>query len=96
MKRTIAIAALAATSTMLSGCQQYLARQDLIEPYTGNATATNLALQMADPWPPYVYDTRIPTNGRRQANAYMKYAKHDEEKPPQEIAPIQLVVPQSN
>ncbi len=96
MKRTLKITALAASASMLAGCQQYLARQDLIEPYAGNAVATNLALQAADPWPPYVYDTHIPTNGRRQANAYMKHAKKDEEKPPQDIAPIQLVVPQTN
>ncbi len=96
MKRTMTITALAVSTSMLAGCQQYLARQDLIEPYTGNAVATNQALQMADPWPPYVYDTSIPTNGRRQANGYMKYSKKDEEKPPQEIAPIQLVVPQTN
>jgi hypothetical protein len=96
MKRKLSIAAAATSALTLAGCQQYLARQDLVEPYSGNAAATNLALQMSDPWPPYVYDTRIPTNGRRQANAVLKYAKKDEEKPPQDIAPVQLVVPQNN
>jgi hypothetical protein len=81
---------------MLSGCQQYLARQDTIEPYSGEAVAANRALMMADPWPRYVYDTRIYTNGRRQADAYSRMAKSNAEKKSVETTPVQLVVPQSN
>jgi hypothetical protein len=81
---------------MLSGCQQYFARQDTIEPYSGEAVAANRVLMMADPWPPYVYDTRIYTNGRRQADAYGRMSKANEEKKQIETSPVQLVVPQSN
>lgn len=96
MKRLIPWTALAAGAFLLCGCQQYLSRQDFIEPYAGNAVAQNRALQMQDPWPRYAYDTAIPTNGRRQAAAYTRMAKSGEEAPPQELAPIQLVVPQPN
>lgn len=95
MKKTNIISGLAA-ALMLSGCQQYLARQDFIEPYNGNAVETNKALMMADPWPRYVYDTRIPTNGRRQADAYTRFSKANAEKVQPDTAPIQLVVPQNN
>ena len=95
-KRMLTIAALGASGLALSGCQQYLARQDLVESYSGDTQARNLALQAADPWPPYVYDTRIHTTGRRQADAFLKQAKTHEEAQPQEVAPIQLVVPQTN
>lgn len=79
----------------LSGCSaEYLARQDLLEPYTGNAVATNLAVQTPDPWPRGVYDTDIETSGRNQAAVYDKYAGKHEEAEPQQLAPIQLVVPQ--
>lgn len=94
--RMLALAALAVCGAALGGCQQYLARQDLVESHTGDATAHNLALQASDPWPPYVYDTRIPTTGRRQADAFVKQSKTHAEAPPQQIAPIQLVVPQGN
>lgn len=93
MNRTIPLTALIAASTMLTGCYEYLARQDLIEPYTGNSVAQNRALQMRDPWPRYVYDTNIYTNGQRQADAYNNYATANEEVPAEDIQAVQLVVP---
>jgi len=89
------LAAMSVTGLTLASCQ-YLARQDLIEPYTGDAVNRNLALQAIDPWPPYVYDTRIPTDGQRQADAVTRYKNQHEKAKPQELAPVQLVVPQSN
>lgn len=77
----------------LSGCQQYLARQELIQPYSGDAIARNLALQMQDPWPPYVYNTHIPTSGKRQGNIQDRYTSFGEEdSKSQELQPVQLVV----
>jgi hypothetical protein len=85
---------LGAVAVSLAGCQQYLARQDLIEPWSGDAVAHNLALQTIDPWPRHAYDTHIPTSGRRQATAIRKYQAWGEETPQQELAPVQLVVQQ--
>lgn len=95
MNRMFAMAAMTAAAA-LAGCE-YTARQDTLTPWTGNAVAQNKALQMIDPWPRHAYDTNIPTNGERQAGAYRKYATaHNKEDAPQEIAPAQLVVQQSN
>jgi hypothetical protein len=91
----LTIAAIAiATAITTTGCQQYFARQDLIESYSGDAVARNLALQTPDPWPHGVYDTDISTNGRRQADAYQAYAKQHEDTPADAVEPVQLVVPQ--
>lgn len=79
----------------LTGCQsEYLARQDLIEPYSGEAVAANRVLQTPDPWPRGVYNNNIYTSGRNQAAAYKKYETKHEEAEPQQLNPIQLVVPQ--
>jgi len=84
----------AALALALAGCQaEYLARQDLIEPYSGEAVAANRVLQTPDPWPRGVYDNNIYTSGRNQAAAYKKYETKHEEAERQEIAPVQLVVP---
>ena len=94
MRTIVRIGLASACALSLAGCQQYLARQDLIESYSGNAVAHNRAVQMIDPWPRHAYDTYIPTNGRRQANAYTNYAKRGEEEEAAPLAPLQLVVPQ--
>ncbi|MEM7464064.1 MAG: hypothetical protein AAF362_15435 [Pseudomonadota bacterium] len=93
MNRTLSLAALIAASTMMSGCYQYVARYDFIEPWTGNAVVQNRALQMRDPWPRYVYDTNIYTNGQRQADAYNNYATAHEKAPAEDLQAVQLVVP---
>lgn len=89
LTKTAAIASLLA----LGGCQQYLARQDLIEPWSGDAVARNSALQVIDPWPRHAYDTHIPTSGHRQATAIKKYKTWGEDAPLPPMQPIQLVVP---
>ena len=94
MNRLITTGLLLSGALALSGCQQYLARQDLIVSSSGNSVATNLALQTADPWPPYVYDTYIPSSGRRAGDAYNLYKKKFAEKEAAPLAPLQLVVPQ--
>ncbi|GIL02935.1 MAG: hypothetical protein BroJett030_28340 [Alphaproteobacteria bacterium] len=84
--------ALIGATLALAGCQEYLARQDLATPYSGDAIARNNALQMRDPWPRYVYDTRIPTSGKRQSNIHDRYTSFGEEAPTTELKPLQLVV----
>lgn len=74
----------------LGGCQNYLERTDLVSPYTGDAVARNTSNQTIDPWPRYVYDTNIRTDGERQAGAVRKYRKrHD----PEDSAGGNLLIP---
>lgn len=74
----------------LGGCQNYLDRSDLVNPYAGDAVARNASNQTIDPWPRYVYDTDIRTDGERQAGAIRKYRKrHD----PEEAAATQQLAP---
>jgi len=88
------ICVIAAVGLALGGCEQYLARQDFIEPYTGDAVRQNLAVQTPDPWPRAAYVTGIPTDGYRQGGAIKKYRTYHEEAPAQQLQPLQLVVPQ--
>ncbi len=57
----------------LSGCSESVARRDTISPSFGNALASNTALQMVDPWPKYVENTRIRTDGTKASNAIDSY-----------------------
>ncbi len=97
-KRTMSalskICLIAAVGLTLGGCEQYLARQDFIEPYTGDAVRQNLAVQTPDPWPRSAYFTGIPTDGYRQEGAIKKYRTYHEDAPAQQLQPLQLVVPQ--
>jgi hypothetical protein len=80
--RLKAIAACAATA-LLAGCAggppyddpftQYTQRTQTITLGAGNAKEANEAIQVIDPWPPYAYDTRIPGNGARMADAVERY-----------------------
>lgn len=55
---------LAITCVMvLSGCGDYLSNRDLISTRTGDAAASNTAIQTIDPWPPKAYDTDIDFGG---------------------------------
>lgn len=47
----------------------YLQRSQGIALGAGNANATNEAIQSITPWPPYVGNTRIPTEGRQAVDA---------------------------
>jgi hypothetical protein len=47
----------------------YAQRTLTINPTSGNAEATNTALQTATPWPRYSSNTHIPGNGRRMVEA---------------------------
>ncbi len=94
MNRSLTIVLAIAASAPMAGCE-YTARQDTIAPWAGNAVAQNQALQMIDPWPRRAYDTKIATNGERQAGAYRKYAtanKNEDAK--SQVTPLQLVVPE--
>jgi hypothetical protein len=44
---------------VLSGCGDYLSNRDRISQHTGDAPASNTAIQTINPWPPVAYDTDI-------------------------------------
>jgi hypothetical protein len=52
---------------------QYLQRRDTVTLDAGNAKAANTATHMINPWPPYVFDRRIPGNGERMTGAVERY-----------------------
>ncbi|MFI5014057.1 MAG: hypothetical protein ACHQAY_17105 [Hyphomicrobiales bacterium] len=55
----------------------------------GNAHEANAAIQVIDPWPRYVYDTRIPGDGQRLTDAVDRYEDVGKlSKAPRPIAPI--------
>jgi hypothetical protein len=55
----------------------------------GNAKEANATIQVIDPWPRYVYDTRIPGDGQRMADAVNRYEDVSMlSKAPKPIVPI--------
>lgn len=58
---------------VVSGCSESVARRDSMSSSFGNALATNTALQTVDPWPTYVENTRIKTDGTKASNAIESY-----------------------
>ena len=69
MKKTAALSLV----ILLAGCQENLVRSDFISPHVGDAVAVNASHHTIDPWPGYVYDTRINTDAERQGAAIKKY-----------------------
>jgi len=57
----------------LGGCADYLERRDTITFAAGEAQAWNRVVHTIDPWPPYVTNTRITSNGERVARATRGY-----------------------
>ena len=82
---------------VLAGCSTNPPYDDPFAPYAqrtqtitlgaGNAKEANAAIQVIDPWPRYAYDTRIPGNGARMADAIDRY--QDVSKIPKAPRPIE-------
>ncbi len=102
--KILSLVGLAFTSVSLGGCRDdylgvrdelrddvYLARRDSITLSAGNAVATNRAIQTIDPWPWYVRDKRIHTNGERMYIAVDCYEKN-QSKEPAGLATSEVVV----
>lgn len=51
----------------------YAQRTQTITLSAGNAKEANAAIHVIDPWPPYAYNTRIPGDGQRMAEAVERY-----------------------
>jgi hypothetical protein len=64
-----------ALGAMLGGCSEslYLDRRDSVAFYSGNAPATNVAVQTIDPWPPAAANRRLTTNGELMQKAAERY-----------------------
>jgi hypothetical protein len=60
-------------SVATNPAQEYLQRSDKITLSAGNAKEVNSNIQVIDPWPQYVGNTRIPGNGERMAGAVERY-----------------------
>ena len=67
------ISTLLATTVLVSSCNQAISRRDSLSPSFGNAMASNTALQTIDPWPRYVENTHIHTDGVKTGNAIERY-----------------------
>jgi hypothetical protein len=87
----------------LSGCSAlppfddpfapYVQRSETVTPSAGNALAANEAIQIIDPWPRHAYDTRIPGDGQRMADAVERYQDVSKlPKAPKAISPDYSVV----
>jgi hypothetical protein len=93
-----AIAACAAAAAVLAGCSggppfddpftQYTQRTQTITLGAGDAKEANAAIHVIDPWPRYAYDTHIPGDGARMADAVERYQDVSKlPKAPKAIAP---------
>jgi hypothetical protein len=51
----------------------YAQRSQTITLGAGNAKEANAAIQVIDPWPAYAYNTHIPGDGQRMAEAVERY-----------------------
>ena len=68
-----------------AGADEYLQRTDTITMSAGNAKEVNSAIHTIDPWPPHVYDRRIPANGARMTGAIQRYQQPQVSAPPAAI-----------
>jgi hypothetical protein len=77
MTNLIRVLACLALAAGCGGCwgnnAQYLARTDTITPTAGNASETNEAIHVRDPWPRAAYNPNIPGNGSRMVGAVERY-----------------------
>jgi hypothetical protein len=69
--------------------ERYAQRSNTITLSAGNAKEANASIHVIDPWPRYVYDTHIPGDGQRMADAVNRYEDVGKlTKAPKPISPI--------
>lgn len=73
----------------------YLDRRDSIELSAGDANASNIAMQMVDPWPRYAGNKNIASNGQRMQAAVERY-RNNQVTSPQGISASTTYGAQSN
>ena len=77
----LALSAIGAALPVLADDYDYYDRRDTISSSAGNANASNSVTQTIDPWPPYVRDTRMITDGRRESVAITRYQQNKSVQP---------------
>jgi hypothetical protein len=92
VNKHILLGSLALMMTASSGafaCDDYFARRDSIALGLGDASASNIATQTIDPWPPYARNTRIRVNGKRMQLGVTRY-EQDKTKEPRPYSASEL------
>jgi hypothetical protein len=99
IKRALLVLSLAAA---LGGCagapydpHGYLDRRDSIDLSAGDANASNIAMQMVDPWPSYAGNKNFAYNGQRMQAAVERY-RNNQVTPPRGIGASSVYAPSSN
>jgi hypothetical protein len=73
----------------------YLDRRDSIELTAGDANASNIAMQMVDPWPRYAGNKNIAYNGQRMQAAVERY-RNNQVFTPRGVSSSSVYAPSSN
>jgi hypothetical protein len=83
INRSYSILAALSLTTVLAGCSAgadfttssdvYYDRRDTVHVTTGNANASNIAVQTIDPWPRHAANRNILTNGEKIQPAIQRY-----------------------
>jgi hypothetical protein len=80
------IALLVGFGALLGGCSDiYYDRRETVALGADDAVASNMVVQMADPWPRYVGNKNIAFNGERMQAGVERYRKHEIIRP---ISPV--------
>jgi hypothetical protein len=97
-----ALLALSLAAAALGGCSNlpydphgYLDRRDSIDLSAGDANASNIAVQMIDPWPAYAGNKNFAYNGQRMQAAVQRY-RNNEVTPPRGISASSVYSPMGN
>ena len=68
-----ALGVFATVALLVGGCADYRNHRDGITLAAGDAVHWNQAVHTIDPWPPGVFDTDIPGNGKRTEGVIQRY-----------------------
>jgi len=72
--KTLPIAAVLASAALLGGCADvYWDRRDTVAFQSGDATESNKAVQIIDPWPRVAANRRMEADGERMQRAMERY-----------------------
>jgi hypothetical protein len=76
--RCKALSAVLALGAFLAGCSDiYYDRRETVTLGAADHIASNMAIQMVDPWPRYVGDKNIAFNGERLQAGVQRYRRHE-------------------
>jgi hypothetical protein len=76
--RCKALSAVLALGAFVAGCSDiYYDRRETVTLGAGDHIASNMAVQMVDPWPRYVGDKNIAFNGERLQAGVQRYRRHE-------------------